>query len=332
MRFAILVFVSVFLGVTFSDAFAQNFRNRQSASCDVEFADVLEARATLEAMRELEIAQTLILKPDSVLEYSCFHERNNDLDAVANIMFSDNVASTDLFNNPVLEFNPSGPWAAFLPTINTTTVTAPNNTGNAGLIVGPHPPPFPIGALHISRLGNLIGLVVSASLFEFVYANFGHEYAGGTYVGPVSTVCNPMNFVWEFVKCTNFNRDLFLTFAQLEAFDPRVSPLPCNDSARQARWTNALTEAYPAPGAAGGVAIAALGIAGAANNVYQHTNGIFNVNCSGIRPIATGVRVYTGSPRADAHTDRVCPAPGCYYAAPAPGAPLSAAGSCRATP
>ena len=40
--------------------------------CDPEYMDALEARAWLEAQREIAQNQNLIVKPDSVLEYSCF--------------------------------------------------------------------------------------------------------------------------------------------------------------------------------------------------------------------------------------------------------------------
>ena len=44
-------------------------------TCDVEFHDVLRTKAWMEAQREIEVAQTLILKPERVLDYSCFEER-----------------------------------------------------------------------------------------------------------------------------------------------------------------------------------------------------------------------------------------------------------------
>ena len=43
-------------------------------TCDSEFYDVMSNRAWLESSREMEVAQTLINKPDSVLEYTCFDE------------------------------------------------------------------------------------------------------------------------------------------------------------------------------------------------------------------------------------------------------------------
>ena len=40
--------------------------------CDPQYMDALEARAWLEAEREISQNKNLIYKPDSVLEYTCF--------------------------------------------------------------------------------------------------------------------------------------------------------------------------------------------------------------------------------------------------------------------
>lgn len=48
-------------------------------ACDSEFLDVIEARSWMEGKREMEAAQLIILKPDSVLEYSCFEQQLNAL-------------------------------------------------------------------------------------------------------------------------------------------------------------------------------------------------------------------------------------------------------------
>ena len=53
-----------------------------SPGCDPEFYTVMEARSNMEGQREFEAAQRLILKPDSVLEYSCFGDRVNEIGSV----------------------------------------------------------------------------------------------------------------------------------------------------------------------------------------------------------------------------------------------------------
>jgi len=52
------------------------------ATCDEDFWGVMDARAWMEGKREMEVAQRLILKPDSVLEYSCFAKRGQKLQNV----------------------------------------------------------------------------------------------------------------------------------------------------------------------------------------------------------------------------------------------------------
>ena len=59
--------------------------------CDPEFMGVMESRAWLEGQREVEIAERLILKPDSVLEYSCFDTRINEM--ASNSVFQDSVST-----------------------------------------------------------------------------------------------------------------------------------------------------------------------------------------------------------------------------------------------
>ena len=48
-----------------------------SAGCDVDFYNQLQASSTLKATQEMEAAQAIILKPDSVLQYTCFQSRIN---------------------------------------------------------------------------------------------------------------------------------------------------------------------------------------------------------------------------------------------------------------
>lgn len=47
-------------------------------TCDAEFHDLMRSRAWMEAQREVEVSETLILKPKSVLAYSCFGDMKND--------------------------------------------------------------------------------------------------------------------------------------------------------------------------------------------------------------------------------------------------------------
>lgn len=68
--------------------------------CDPEYFESLQARAWLEAQREITQNQNLITKPDSVLEYTCFDLYLNELADHAKDLFSEtrrwgNVPGTD---------------------------------------------------------------------------------------------------------------------------------------------------------------------------------------------------------------------------------------------
>lgn len=58
-------------------------------SCDPEYMDALEARAYMEAQREISQNKNLIYKPDSVLDYTCFDDFLGHLARDANNMFSE---------------------------------------------------------------------------------------------------------------------------------------------------------------------------------------------------------------------------------------------------
>lgn len=47
-------------------------------TCDAKLHDLMRSRAWMEAQREVEVAETLILKPTSVLAYSCFGDQIAD--------------------------------------------------------------------------------------------------------------------------------------------------------------------------------------------------------------------------------------------------------------
>jgi hypothetical protein len=92
LRLVLIVFLAVFAFFSSQDVMAQP-APAVPATCDQEFLDVMETRAWMEGKREMEIAQRLILKPDSVLEYSCFNARATQLN------------NADLFSSPENDFS-----------------------------------------------------------------------------------------------------------------------------------------------------------------------------------------------------------------------------------
>lgn len=89
-----VIFALCFAVIAFSSYFILSPDNRACAgtfsdtSCDPNYYDSLEARAWLEAQREITQNQNLIFKPDSVLEYSCFDSHIAQMIESADNLFS----------------------------------------------------------------------------------------------------------------------------------------------------------------------------------------------------------------------------------------------------
>jgi len=324
IRSFILIALSAFIGfVVVGNA---GTACAQSAACDSDFQDVMNARATMEATREVEMAQRIILKPDSVLEYSCFDDTISNLNQVANRMFSDNIFGREIFNIPPQEYEPPGGlYDAYLPTITPILVTTPGSIEER-LVPGPNPPPFPLAALTSSGMDTSLRILVFETMQAFLSGSFSHVYAGGTFDGSGAAlgegICNPMDLMWSFSKCQNFDPSWFPTLAFLSGLDQRTIPIPCNNVDRAEIWAANLLAANPEPGMPGGVDIVAPLDGDDLPSFYVEQ---FVTNCSESVPIPTGVRVYTGAPPQDTHADAVCLAPGCYY-------DPSEDGACRAAP
>ncbi|MBL4804514.1 MAG: hypothetical protein JKY71_06575 [Alphaproteobacteria bacterium] len=262
-----------------------------SPACDPEFYDVMAARSWLEGKREVEVAQRLILKPDSVLEYSCFDDRLTEMAIGANTMFSDNVFSPVMFpNHPTSVSRPDfmGPPAVSQPDL---------DIGDPG----PNPPGTP-NQLFLTGLDTALSQIAYDPQFAFLLQNFSHRYGGGTALTlPASTVCNPMALVWDFMKCQDFDINHFRTLREFTLIDPRNMPIPCNDPNRTSNWLTNFDNAFPDPGDPGAVD---------AFDTYQPKFDAAAAGGCSEDPIPTGLEVTIGSTTFD---DAVCPTPGCYY-------------------
>lgn len=187
-------------------------------SCDPDYLDVLNARSYLEGKREMEQAQRIILKPDSVLEYSCFNE-----DIIFSSVQGGRFSAFGMRSDAPPEFDGTMPPQRVLP----------------------------------NSLGNSLTFVVETALVGFLYS-FSHIYGGGSLplVASPANTCGAMNVVWEASKCTNFNPNWWVTFEDLDSIDIRTFPIPCNESGRGANIAAALAAAYPAavtPATNGGI-------------------------------------------------------------------------------
>lgn len=290
--FNILLFVA-FFGIPLVVDAASTRPIDISPACDPEFYDVLAARSWLEGQREVEVAERLILKPDSVLEYSCFDDRMAELAAGANLMFSDNVSA------PGPLFTSHGTGASRPDIMGPPPVSQPDiPIGDPG----PNPPGTP-SVLLSSQLDNSLSQTVRTPYFAYAGINFGHVYAGGTYsaIPPPAASCNAMNAVWLFLKCQDFDINQFRTLLELSLVDPRDMPLPCNDPNRGTNWADNLAAAFPNPGTDGAV------------DAIEPEQAKFDARVGGScseDPIETGLTVTIGG---STFNDAVCPTPGCYF-------------------
>ena len=172
----------------------------------------------------METAQRIILKADSVLEYSCFHI---DVDHLGNqgARFSEN-GLVQAAGNPA-EFD-----------------------GGINIYGG--------------NLDNALALVVEAPLVQFLSSFSHLYGGGTfTIIPPAAAGCNPMNIVFYASKCENFDPEWWVRFEDLASDDIRILPEPCTgyDDGRTTLISAAIGSgssypggaAYPSPGASGGI-------------------------------------------------------------------------------
>lgn len=176
-------------------------------SCDADYFDVLRARSYLEGKREMDAAQRIILKADSVLEYSCFYI---DVDFVGNwgATFSEN-GLVGAGGNP------------------------PEFDGGIGIFGG--------------SLDSALGHVVETSLVGFMESFSHIYGGGTYTVPALGALCNPMNVVWAASKCANFDPNWWVRLGRLPARDIRTLPDPCSEPDRATTIRAALDASYPDP-------------------------------------------------------------------------------------
>ncbi|MEZ5813810.1 MAG: hypothetical protein R3E13_03685 [Alphaproteobacteria bacterium] len=163
------------------------------SSCDPQYYESLEARAWLESQREITQNQNLILKPDSVLEYTCF-------DSLLGELVKDAGA-------------PTGPDKLFTATDRWSTPPAGNIAASLTNLVGKTLAAYDAADFDHDLLGGRGGVpyVLSGTISSGSYA------------------CNTMNEVWKVAKCMDFidqpAHDGFFTFVEY-ANDPDKRALP----------------------------------------------------------------------------------------------------------
>ena len=179
-------------------------------TCDADYYDVLRAKTYFQGKKEYEAAQRIILKQDSVLEYSCFH---------LDVEFTGRYGATFSENGLKPDIDP------------------PEFNGGINIYGGSLD-----NALAQVVTTALVGFLGS---FDHVYGGGTFNIAP-----PSGGACNPMNIVWYVAKCENFDKDWWIKNSQLASVDIRTLPEPCQegfDSGRAERIATALAAAYPPP-------------------------------------------------------------------------------------
>jgi hypothetical protein len=299
---ALMLLVAGLLMLPNSQAFAQ----AATTPCDPQFMQALEARAWLEAQREITQNENLIVKPDSVLEYSCF------------IGFLDMAASNFTIDGVNRQFSETTAWASngFGQTSTDQALTHVVAQALGTYIDANFPNNFLGGRLAIP--GNKPN------------GNTMNTVNGGT---PYN--CATMAEVWEQARCQNFDQDSpndgFHDFLWYQQNDPR-GELGTGTTALQSCSTLTTSSmGQPTLGLAYNLALTSAFNGNAAmfvipagddvdptggNYLKDDVNSYFNLilptQCSN-PPIPTGVNILRASEldNTTAGPDAVCPNPGC---------------------
>jgi hypothetical protein len=322
------------------------------ARCDGNLMNQMYSRAFLEAERDVLMGMSIIRKPDSILEYTCFDQLVGLVGVHAAPIFSETLAWQ---NRSILR----------------STGDDPNNNAIVINVVQP-----------AGELTTMLDDLLMDALEEFIEGdpttpdgNFSHSFLGGLSAldnslayatGNVVYFCPDMQQIWHIAKCIDFGEeDQFWSFEELINIDPRVLPDSPNPPFEEC--SPGYTPSGPVPSTAGGFGVVQTNpcppaavtsppnhditndIIRTSNNcdflyvIFDHLDMYYElirapgsypgsavpvINCSSIDPIPTGVSVktYTYTRTATgpqgllvagksgaSHQDKYCPNPGCSY-------------------
>lgn len=271
--------------------------------CDPEYMDALEARAWLEAQREISQNQNLIYKPDSVLEYTCFDYFLNE--AASNFGQHRQFSETDRWDGRPQHFT--------------------ETTTDEALIAVVFEPLIAYLTSNFLDKGKMGG---------YLNNRFpGQEYTPQAQVaGGTAYQCAELQKVWELARCTNFVQetifDGFYDFLYYEntSWDPRMEVNQWNMmcDAGDSRYAAARTTAFNEDQALFQVDNAAIlppegnGQPYLEDDIVTHLEHILPGQCNLCIP--TGIRVQR--PDMNPFDEQICTNPGC----PAPGGGASGGG------
>jgi hypothetical protein len=184
-----------------------NANKAESEACDANFMNQIYAKAFLEAEREVVVANTTILKPDSVLEYSCLDQLVTPVAEDAGPIFSE-----------------SDRWS-------TDNIDVVGDSVTIDVFMGD------------TRLDSHIEAMTLQAVVAYANEQFPHDFLGGAASGDDHTLqttiggggpCDFMFNMNHIAKCEDFGlnppfiefEDFFSTPA-LESTDPRTLPVVC---------------------------------------------------------------------------------------------------------
>lgn len=257
----------------------------QTTPCDPQYMDALESRAYLEAQREIAMNQNLILKPDSVLEYSCFDQ----------IMGAMARSSGDRGN-----FSESNRWGE-IPDQDAQSLDR-----------------------SFDEVVTTSMRTYIANNFSHTYlgGRSSDNYTVNNVTGNAGSYnCATMRTVWQEAKCMNFfnrpGQDGFHDFQYLTSNDPRQLPTACANNGITTEWINRAFN-----GQANRYVLQTENPMDNTNFVTDpmtsHLNRINPVGTAPATacadPIPTGVVVYRRGGTPEYYYEKVCSNPGCYYA------------------
>lgn len=322
VRSNILTFLGVLLATfVFSQAAGAVEIHGEGSACDAHIWNTHTQRAWMSGKQEMEVAQTLILKPDSVLEYSCFPQRRAEL-ASERTRWTGRRLEDGWAEGAVgaIVQEAMGAILDFL-----ADVTDSDIIGAIGDILEAEmgdnfPMEDPLNVLVLDPMSN------------YAAGNFYHTLGGGTYDDALASgaLCDGMAAIWDFLKCSNFDENSFVTFGTLAANDIRTLPRACpaneleypqdsyNTTSRADKWETAIEEAFPPPE----FDHEAYSELGAMDAMFLRYDRVDSNECAALRPIPTGLLVQTAPPgeydpetetRAGWYPDMICPGAGCRY-------------------
>ena len=182
-----------------------------SYACDADFMNQIISKAYIESQREHFLSKFMILKPDSVLEYSCFDQHSYLLATTNAEIFTE----SDQWDNVQVPITASSGLEASgeLNTVNVDSVR----------------PVFINTYMEDDRMDKAIENLILESLIIYLESNFDHTFLGGTIssgldVLPSATVvtatynCPFMRLVYQDAKCVNFQDSPDFNFHTFDEF------------------------------------------------------------------------------------------------------------------